>query len=1845
MGSEKRKDGTALSKSRDDGSSKRLRLDVSPNQRRRPLSERHAKSSGLGPESFKLPTFSALANEQPAFPRGGASILTPLEKKQIRAQADSDVLVEQKRKKTRDLFDPKHGDESLSDTQDGTLSKVGDEATKSRLRKSSRRPRLQKAYADATPRIEGLSYKRLTAGSLILGRIAKVNARDLAVSLPNNLTGYVPLTAVSAQFTEKVESLLSKDAESVLGNEDTDDEENDIDLSRFFHSGQWVRVAVTSTGEDAAHGTVRTKRRIELSLDPALTNHGLAWKDLSTNCTLQASVISVEDHGVVVDIGLHNVKANGFIPGQELPHGLENSQVKPGMVFLCLVTNLPSAGRVVRLSAKTDSLEKRDTSHALGTAPSINSFLPGTLVEILLSDVTGTGLAGKVMGMLDVTSDVVQSGARSTNASLGDLYKPGSKITGRLICTFPLSDSKRLGFSILSHVMDADANAPDLDQQGADQHTLHISSIIKKAKVVRVDPGLGLYFKLGSDSLEGFAHVSRLSDFKVDAISADSGPYKLGTEHQARVLEYNAMDNLFLLSLQETVIQQPFLRVEDVHVGEVVKGRVEKLITDENGLKGIIISLSERVTGLVPRNHLSDAQLQHPEKKFREGSTVSARVLSTDVVKRQVRLTLKKSLVNSDLKPWTTYSMIDAGASSLGTLVKVQSNGAVVQFYSSVRGFLPVSEMSEAYIKDAAQHFLVGQVLNVNCLHVDAENSKLTLSCRDPALVPSRQILQDTVPGAIVDGMIFQKSEDDLLLRLADSDAPALLEVDHVSDGSSRKRHAALNKTRVGQKLSGLLVLEVQVKRRLVRLCNRASLLRASKDGSLLHGVQDLREGKKVTGFVSNITPDGIFVAFAAGLTGLLSKNQISAESLQLPDFGFTRLQTITTTISSIDYKGSQPRFWLSQKDDFARTSKPNGTGSQTEVLIDAVDGSTASVDEFNVGTVTKARITSVKDTQVNVELATNVLGRIDVSEMFDKWEDIADRKKPLRAFSPKQVLPVRVLGAHDARNHRFLPISHRTGKTPLFELSAKPSIVKSNDAETLTLDKVQVGSVWLTFVNNIGEDFLWLNISPNVRGRIRAIDVSDDLSLLADLGKNFPVGSALKAQVISVDVSKNHLDLTAKATGASTQLTLKEISPGMILPGRVTKASERQVLVQLSDNIVGAVNLIDLSDDYAKADPTALRKNEIVRVCVVDVDVPNKRILLSVRPSKVLSSSLPVEDREITSIRQLHVNDVIRGFVCNVADKGVFVTLGHGVTAFVRVTNLSDSYIKEWRDEFHRDQLVKGKIVSLDAESGHVQMSLKDSVLKPDYAAPTTLADLKVGQFVTGKVAKVEDFGVFIVVDSSANVRGLCHRSEIAEQRVEDARKLFSEGDAVKAKVLKLDHDTRRISFGLKASYFSNGLDADEAGEVNSDDGEDVFPGGVGLGKDSSDDDNDGHESADEDDKAGTDDEVSEDDENILGIREDGNTSSAHDNGGNESEIEKSTESNLLAGLQVGGFDWQGLPAQPTSKPTSNPSFDTEPTPPKHKKKRKPAIQTDLTGDLDAQGPQSTDDYERLLLSQPDSSLLWLQYMAFHLSLGEIDTARKIAQRALKTISPIGSGHSEAEKLNVWIALLNLENAYGDDETTETIFRSACQVNDPQKIHERLASIFIQSSKHDKADQLFQTMLKKFGAEDPRIWLNYATFLFDTLNDPERGRLLLSRALQTLPAAAHIEVTSKFAALEFRSASGLAERGRTIFEGLLDSFPKRVDLWNVLLDLETKYGGEGGDRRAQVRRLFERIFDGDGVNGRQMKNKQARFFFKRWLEFEEREGDERSVERVKRRAEEWVVSKGKEKDSSFLHR
>ena len=158
------------------------------------------------------------------------------------------------------------------------------------------------------------------------------------------------------------------------------------------------------------------------------------------------------------------------------------------------------------------------------------------------------------------------------------------------------------------------------------------------------------------------------------------------------------------------------------------------------------------------------------------------------------------------------------------------------------------------------------------------------------------------------------------------------------------------------------------------------------------------------------------------------------------------------------------------------------------------------------------------------------------------------------------------------------------------------------------------------------------------------------------------------------------------------------------------------------------------------------------------------------------------------------------------------------------------------------------------------------------------------------------------------------------------------------------------------------------------------------------------------------------------------------------------------------GGLRWTSTGDQDNAMDTQSESESesSDDDQPAKKKKKRHEIEHDLTADLHNRTPQSSADFERLLLSSPNSSFSWIQFMSFQLLLSESEKARETGRRALQTINL----REEQERLNVWIALLNLENSYGTEQTLDAVFKEAARANDSKTIHLRLASILEDAQK-----------------------------------------------------------------------------------------------------------------------------------------------------------------------------------------
>ena len=277
-----------------------------------------------------------------------------------------------------------------------------------------------------------------------------------------------------------------------------------------------------------------------------------------------------------------------------------------------------------------------------------------------------------------------------------------------------------------------------------------------------------------------------------------------------------------------------------------------------------------------------------------------------------------------------------------------------------------------------------------------------------------------------------------------------------------------------------------------------------------------------------------------------------------------------------------------------------------------------------------------------------------------------------------------------------------------------------------------------------------------------------------------------------------------------------------------------------------------------------------------------------------------------------------------------------------------------------------------------------------------------------------------------------------------------------MKAFISSIDLDKRRISFSLKPSHFAD-EDFQQADDASSE--EDQEPLGVVEDVEMA---SAGEDGVDNLDRVAASEDDEDQDSEVESVEVDigADVQSLNPRQVDGVAIPKSVRPAPVLKIQ-GGFQWSGdIPQEGADDvgPSEDSDTDEEQSGKKKQKKKKKQIEVDLTADMQSKTPSSTSDFERVLLGSPNSSYLWIQYMSFQLQLSEIGKAREIAKRALNTIN----FREEKERLNVWIALMNLENVYGDDESLESVFKDAARHCEPKTVHLRLASILEESGKKE---------------------------------------------------------------------------------------------------------------------------------------------------------------------------------------
>lgn len=169
-------------------------------------------------------------------------------------------------------------------------------------------------------------------------------------------------------------------------------------------------------------------------------------------------------------------------------------------------------------------------------------------------------------------------------------------------------------------------------------------------------------------------------------------------------------------------------------------------------------------------------------------------------------------------------------------------------------------------------------------------------------------------------------------------------------------------------------------------------------------------------------------------------------------------------------------------------------------------------------------------------------------------------------------------------------------------------------------------------------------------------------------------------------------------------------------------------------------------------------------------------------------------KDKRSALLQEMKVGDIRKGTVKNITDFGAFIDLG-GVDGLLHITDMSWGRVTHPSELLEQGQEVEIIILDVDFEKERVSLGMKQKSKNPWDA----VADkFPVGTTITGKVVNVMPYGAFVELEPG--VEGLIHVSETSwTKRVTRASDVLSVGQEVKAVILDIQRDTKRISLGIR--------------------------------------------------------------------------------------------------------------------------------------------------------------------------------------------------------------------------------------------------------------------------------------------------------------------------------------------------------------------------------------------------------------------------------------------------------------
>jgi small subunit ribosomal protein S1 len=394
-----------------------------------------------------------------------------------------------------------------------------------------------------------------------------------------------------------------------------------------------------------------------------------------------------------------------------------------------------------------------------------------------------------------------------------------------------------------------------------------------------------------------------------------------------------------------------------------------------------------------------------------------------------------------------------------------------------------------------------------------------------------------------------------------------------------------------------------------------------------------------------------------------------------------------------------------------------------------------------------------------------------------------------VKAFLPGSQIdlrPVRNMDAYIGKSYKFKVIKFNKKRGNIV-LSRRALLEEEREnLRNQTIDTMKEGSQVKGIVKNITDYGAFIDLG-GMDGLLHITDMS--WGRVKHPSEILNVGDEIDVQVLKYDNERERVSLGLKQLQEDPWEAAKAQYPvDTRLHGKVVSLAEYGAFVELGDGIEGLIHVSEMSWTKRVKHPSqVVNVGDEVDVIVLEVDSANRRISLGMKqlmpnPWDELGGTYPP-------------GTIIEGEVKSITDFGIFVGIEDGIDGLVHISDFSwTKRVQHPSEMFKKGDKVRAAVLGVDTENERFSLGIKQ--LEAD---PWSNIDQKysIGSQHDVKVTKTADFGVFVELE--ADIEGLIHISELSTDRINKPEDFCNVGDTVKAEIITIDSDARKIGLSAK--------------------------------------------------------------------------------------------------------------------------------------------------------------------------------------------------------------------------------------------------------------------------------------------------------------------------------------------------------------------------------------------------------------------------------------------------------------